>query len=119
MMGPVAILLAAGHGKRMRSTKAKVLHEVCGRPMISCVVEAVRGAGAKTIVVVVGAGADQVQDALAGEPDVLFVHQEKQLGTGDAVRACRQVLADYSGPAFVIVGDEPLIRPEPLAVVTA
>ncbi len=115
MDGPVAILLAAGHGKRMRSGKAKVLHEVCGRPMISYVVEAVRGAGARTIVVVVGAGADQVRTALANEPDVLFAVQEQQLGTGDAVRACKPVLGDYSGPAFVLVGDEPLIRPEPLA----
>ncbi len=115
MTGPVAILLAAGHGKRMRSTKAKVLHEVCGRPMISYVVEAARGAGAKTIIVVVGAGADQVHAALAGEPDVIFATQERQLGTGDAVRACRSVLGDYSGPAFVLVGDEPLIRPKPLA----
>ncbi|MDB5352959.1 MAG: N-acetylglucosamine-phosphate uridylyltransferase/acetyltransferase [Planctomycetota bacterium] len=115
MTGPVAILLAAGHGKRMRSTKAKVLHEVCGRPMISYVVEAARGAGAKKIVVVVGAGADQVKTALEGEPDVVFAYQEQQLGTGDAVRACRAVLDGYSGPAFVLVGDEPLIRPEPLA----
>jgi bifunctional UDP-N-acetylglucosamine pyrophosphorylase/glucosamine-1-phosphate N-acetyltransferase len=115
MHGPVAILLAAGHGKRMKSTKAKVLHEVCGRPMISYVVEAVRGAGAKTILVVVGAGADQVRAALAGEPDILFATQERQLGTGDAVRACRPVLGDYTGPAFVLVGDEPLVRPAPLA----
>ena len=61
MQGPVAIILAAGHGKRMKSERAKVLHEVCGRPMIRYVVEAVRGAGAKTIVVVVGYGADQVR----------------------------------------------------------
>jgi bifunctional UDP-N-acetylglucosamine pyrophosphorylase/glucosamine-1-phosphate N-acetyltransferase len=54
MQGPVAIILAAGHGKRMKSEKAKVLHEVCGRPMIRYVVEAARGAGARTIVVVVG-----------------------------------------------------------------
>lgn len=83
--------------------------------MISYVVEAARAAGAKTIVVVVGAGADQVRAALAGEPDVLFVTQVSQLGTGDAVRACREALRDYAGPAFVLVGDEPLIRPEPLA----
>ena len=115
MQGPVAIILAAGHGKRMRSETAKVLHEVCGRPMIRYVVEAVRGAGAKAIVVVVGYGADQVKAALAEEPDILFATQERQLGTGDAVRACRDLLADYSGPAMVLVGDEPLIRPEPLA----
>jgi bifunctional UDP-N-acetylglucosamine pyrophosphorylase/glucosamine-1-phosphate N-acetyltransferase len=115
VQGPVAIILAAGHGKRMKSDKAKVLHEVCGRPMISYVVEAARGAGAKTIVVVVGYAADQVRTALGSEPDILFAEQVRQLGTGDAVRACRPVLEGYEGPALVLVGDEPLLRPEPLA----
>lgn len=115
MQGPVAIILAAGHGKRMKSEKAKVLHEVCGRPMIRYVVEAARGAGAKTIVVVVGYAADQVRSALGGEPDVVFATQTRQLGTGDAVKACHEVLGDYSGPALVLVGDEPLVRPGPLA----
>jgi bifunctional UDP-N-acetylglucosamine pyrophosphorylase/glucosamine-1-phosphate N-acetyltransferase len=113
--GPVAIILAAGHGKRMKSERAKVLHEVCGRPMIRYVVDAARGAGARTIVVVVGCGAEQVRACLENDPDVLFATQERQLGTGDAVRVCRGVLADYRGPALVLVGDEPLIRPEPLA----
>jgi bifunctional UDP-N-acetylglucosamine pyrophosphorylase/glucosamine-1-phosphate N-acetyltransferase len=113
--GPAAIILAAGQGKRMKSERAKVLHEVCGRPMIRYVVEAARGAGARTIVVVVGYGADQVRACLESEPDVLFATQERQLGTGDAVRACRRVLDDYRGPAMVLVGDEPLLRPKPLA----
>lgn len=115
IQGPVAIILAAGHGKRMKSETAKVLHEVCGRPMIRYVVEAARGAGAKTIVVVVGFGADQVRASLSGEPDVLFATQTKQLGTGDAVKACHAVLEGYRGPALILVGDEPLIRPQPLA----
>jgi bifunctional UDP-N-acetylglucosamine pyrophosphorylase/glucosamine-1-phosphate N-acetyltransferase len=115
MQGPVAIILAAGQGKRMKSEKAKVLHEVCGRPMIAYVVEALRGAGAKQIFVVVGYGADQVRAALAGQSDVQFANQVRQLGTGDAVKACRPLLADYEGPAIVVVGDEPLIRAEPLA----
>src|SRR3954454_20916149 len=104
IQGPVAIILAAGHGKRMRSEKAKVLHEVCGQPMIRYVVDAVRGAGAKTIVVVVGYGADQVRPALADEPDIRFATQDRQLGTGDAVRACRPLLGDFRGPALVLVG---------------
>src|SRR3954465_4900187 len=95
--GPVAIILAAGDGKRMKSEKAKVLHDVCGRPMIHYVVEAARGAGVKTIVVVVGYAADQVRAALADEPDVVFATQERQLGTGDAVRVCRPVLGGYEG----------------------
>src|SRR5215218_3104059 len=115
MDGPVAIILAAGHGKRMKSEKAKVLHEVCGRPMIGYVVDAARGAGARSIVVVVGYGADQVRSALAGEPDVHFATQHNQLGTGDAVKASRGLLEGYQGPALVLVGDEPLIRPQPLA----
>ena len=115
MNGPVAIILAAGQGKRMKSEKAKVLHEVCGRPMIRYVVEAARGAGARTIVVVVGYAADQVRDYLRDEPDVLFAEQTEQLGTGHAAKVCRPVLGDYEGPAMVLVGDEPLLRPEPLA----
>lgn len=115
MQGPVAIILAAGHGKRMKSDRAKVLHEVCGQPMIRYVVEAARGAGARTIVVVVGVNADQVRAALADEPDVTFADQTRQLGTGDAVRSCHPALKDYHGPALVLVGDEPLLRPGPLA----
>lgn len=115
MEGPVAIILAAGHGKRMKSEKAKVLHQVCGRPMVHYVVEAVREAGAKKIVVVVGYAAEQVHGALGDEPDVVFATQERQLGTGDAVRACRSALEGYEGPALILVGDEPLIRAEPLA----
>ena len=119
MQGPIAIILAAGHGKRMKSDLAKVLHQVCGRPMISYVVDAARGAGAKAIVVVVGYGKEQVQAALVNEPDVVFAEQTQQLGTGDAVKACRPLLEDYSGPVLVLVGDEPLIRPQPLASLLA
>lgn len=113
--GPVAIILAAGHGKRMKSERAKVLHEVCGQPMIRYVVDAARGAGARSLIVVVGFASDQVRSALADEPDIHFVDQEKQLGTGDAVRVCQPLLAHYAGPALVLVGDEPLLRPQPLA----
>ncbi|MDG3002704.1 bifunctional UDP-N-acetylglucosamine diphosphorylase/glucosamine-1-phosphate N-acetyltransferase GlmU [Paludisphaera mucosa] len=113
--GPVAIILAAGQGKRMKSDRAKVLHEVCGRPMIGYVVDAARGAGAKTIVVVVGYAAEQLYAALEGEPDIRFAVQAEQLGTGHAVKVCRPLLEGYEGPILVLVGDEPLLRPEPLA----
>jgi bifunctional UDP-N-acetylglucosamine pyrophosphorylase/glucosamine-1-phosphate N-acetyltransferase len=113
--GPVAIILAAGQGKRMKTERAKVLHEVCGRSMISYVVDAARGAGARTVVVVVGYAADQLYQALDGEPDVRFALQDQQLGTGHAVKVCRPLLEGYDGPVMVLVGDEPLLRPEPLA----
>jgi bifunctional UDP-N-acetylglucosamine pyrophosphorylase / glucosamine-1-phosphate N-acetyltransferase len=115
MHGPVAIILAAGQGKRMKSEKAKVLHEVCGQPMIRYVVDAARGAGAKTIVVVVGYAAEQIREYLHDEPDIRFATQTEQLGTGHAVKICRPLLADYQGPVLVLVGDEPLLRPKPLA----
>jgi bifunctional UDP-N-acetylglucosamine pyrophosphorylase/glucosamine-1-phosphate N-acetyltransferase len=115
MQGPVAIILAAGHGKRMKSERAKVLHEVCGRSMIHYVVEAARAAGARSILVVVGYAAHQVRSALHAEPDVHFVTQTEQRGTGNAVKACRPVLQDYEGQVLILVGDEPLLRPEPLA----
>jgi bifunctional UDP-N-acetylglucosamine pyrophosphorylase/glucosamine-1-phosphate N-acetyltransferase len=115
MQGPVAIILAAGQGKRMKSAKAKVLHQVCGQPMIRYVVDAARGAGAKTIVVVVGYGADQIEDYLRDEPDILFAVQTEQLGTGHAAKVCRPLLEGYQGPALILVGDEPLLRPQPLA----
>jgi bifunctional UDP-N-acetylglucosamine pyrophosphorylase / glucosamine-1-phosphate N-acetyltransferase len=115
MQGPVAIILAAGQGKRMKSVKAKVLHEVCGQPMIRYVVDAARGAGARTIVIVVGYGADQIQDYLRDEPDILYATQTEQLGTGHAAKVCRPLLDGYHGPALILVGDEPLLRPQPLA----
>ena len=115
MHGPVAIILAAGQGKRMKSQKAKVVHEVCGRPMIQYVVDAARGAGAKTIIVVIGYAADQVRQCFQNEPDIRFVTQNDQLGTGHAVKICRPLLAEYEGLLLVLVGDEPLLRAEPLA----
>jgi bifunctional UDP-N-acetylglucosamine pyrophosphorylase / glucosamine-1-phosphate N-acetyltransferase len=78
-------------------------------------VDAARGAGARTIVVVVGYAAEQVRDDLRDEPDVFFATQTEQLGTGHAAKVCRPVLGDYEGPAMILVGDEPLLRPEPLA----
>ncbi len=99
----------------MKSDRAKVLHEVCGQPMIRYVVDAARGAGARTIVVVVGYASDQVREYLHNEPDIVFATQTEQLGTGHAARVCRPCLADYQGPVLILVGDEPLLRPKPLA----
>jgi bifunctional UDP-N-acetylglucosamine pyrophosphorylase/glucosamine-1-phosphate N-acetyltransferase len=113
--GPVAIILAAGQGSRMRSSRAKVLHEACGLPLIRYVVDTARAAGVRHILVVVGVGADEVRAALAGDPDVGFAVQADQRGTGHAVKACREALQGYKGPALVLVGDEPLLRPEGLS----
>ena len=85
MQGPVAIILAAGHGKRMKSEKAKVLHEVCGRPMIRYVVEAARARGPGRSWWWSATRPTRSADGLRDEPDILFATQTEQLGTGDAV----------------------------------
>jgi UDP-N-acetylglucosamine diphosphorylase/glucosamine-1-phosphate N-acetyltransferase len=110
-MDATAIILAAGKGTRMSSDAPKVLHEVCGRPMLAYVLDACRGAGAERLLVVVGYGADEVRQAFAGENhDVTWVLQQPQLGTGHAVMVCRNQLAEARGPVLVVAGDGPLVR---------
>ncbi len=108
------ILLAAGEGTRMRSRLPKVLHPVCGRPILLHAVRLGREIGAKRIVVVVGRGEDQLRDALAGE-EVELVRQERQLGTGHAALQAAELLGDHAGPILVTNGDHPLYRPQTFA----
>lgn len=98
----------------MKSALPKVLHEVCGRPMVDSVLDAARAAGVSRIVAVVGHRADLVQAALSRHEDVRFALQAEQLGTGHAVMMCRDVLAEWSGPVLILAGDTPLLRAESL-----
>jgi bifunctional UDP-N-acetylglucosamine pyrophosphorylase/glucosamine-1-phosphate N-acetyltransferase len=110
MDAPVAVILAAGKSTRMKSAVPKVLHEVCGRPMIEYVLDAARQAGAKRLVVIVGHEADQVKRALAHHRDVEFALQSEQKGTGHAVMMCRENLRNHQGPVLILTGDAPLMR---------
>ena len=112
MSSPVAIVLAAGEGRRMHSDLAKVLHVAAGRPLVEWVLDAARVAGIGRLVVVVGYKAEQVRGALGGQADVSFAVQSEQLGTGHAVSMCRDGLSDHDGPIVVLNGDMPLIRGE-------
>ena len=114
MSDPVAILLAAGKSTRMKSDVPKVLHEICGRPMIEYVLDAVRAAGVRRIVAVIGHQADLVRQALAGHGDVEFALQTEQKGTGHAVMKCAEALSGHDGPVLVLAGDTPLLRSESL-----
>jgi bifunctional UDP-N-acetylglucosamine pyrophosphorylase/glucosamine-1-phosphate N-acetyltransferase len=105
----IAVILAAGKGKRMQSDLAKVLHPACGRPMVEYVLDAARQAGATRLVVVLGHQAERVQEALAGHADVEFALQTEQLGTGHAVMMCRAQLAGHDGAVLVLAGDTPLL----------
>ncbi|HLQ44060.1 MAG TPA: NTP transferase domain-containing protein [Planctomycetaceae bacterium] len=115
MSDPVAIILAAGKGTRMNSDLPKVMHAVCGRPMVEHVLDAARAAGVKRIVVVVGHKAELLQEALSRHADVEFALQSEQKGTGHAVIMCANQLANHDGPTLVLAGDTPLLRGESLA----
>lgn len=104
-----AIILAAGEGKRMHSKIPKVLHKVCGIPMVEHVVKCARELGDAEPVVVIGHGAEQVKQAISG---VKFVTQERQLGTGHAVMQAEKYITD--GDILILYGDTPLLKPETL-----
>lgn len=99
----------------MKSDSPKVLHEICGRPMLAYVLNACRLAGVERLIVVVGHGRAQVMGCFAADHDITWVHQGEQKGTGHAVNCCREALAGFVGSAVVIAGDMPLVRRETLA----
>lgn len=116
MIERVAIILAAGQSTRMNTRMPKVLHEVCGRPMLEWVLDACRSAGVQRHIVVVGYGKDQIIERFAGQSDVEFVEQAEQKGTGHAVMCCREQLEGFSGQTLILCGDAPLIRTETVKV---
>ena len=115
-MPPIAVVLAAGQGTRMRSATPKVLHPVCGRPMGLWPVQAALDAGAAKVVVV--GGPDRALESLLPENVVLAV-QEEPLGTGDAVRAAAPLFDDPDATVLVLNGDVPLITAEVIATLTS
>lgn len=108
-----ALVLAAGQGTRMKSRHAKVLHLLCGKPIIAHVLETLSQLNLKKIFVVVGHEADAVKQVLS-DYDVEFVHQERRLGTGHAVITASPYLKNLSGSLLVLYGDAPLITRETL-----
>lgn len=107
--GPFALILAAGKGTRMKSEAPKVLHPLCGKPLVRHVLEKLAPLGVVKTFVVVGHDAQSVKEALRGH-DVEFVHQKRQRGTGHAVMAAEARLRSLSGSLLVLYGDTPLIR---------
>ncbi|MGM9950750.1 MAG: bifunctional UDP-N-acetylglucosamine diphosphorylase/glucosamine-1-phosphate N-acetyltransferase GlmU [Lysinibacillus sp.] len=105
-----AIVLAAGQGTRMKSKLYKVLHPVCGKPMVQHVVDHIGSLNAERIVTVVGHGAEMVKEQLGEQSE--YVLQAEQLGTAHAVQQAEPVLGALEGTTLVVCGDTPLIRPE-------
>lgn len=111
-MKRLAVILAAGQGKRMKSKLYKVLHPVCGKPMVGHVSDVVRQVGVTRSIVVVGHGAEAVKSYLGAAAE--YVLQTEQLGTGHAVKMAKELLAQESGVTIVICGDTPLVTAETL-----
>lgn len=107
-----AILLAAGKSTRMRTERPKVVHEVCGRPILAYVLDACREAGVSDCVAVVGYGKEAVLAAFPHDSKIRFVEQAEQKGTGHAVMCCREEIAGKYDHVLVLCGDAPLIRAE-------
>jgi bifunctional UDP-N-acetylglucosamine pyrophosphorylase/glucosamine-1-phosphate N-acetyltransferase len=105
-----AIILAAGKGTRMKSELYKVLHPVCGKPMVKHVVDQVKQLDFQQIITVVGHGAEKVSETLGDT--VSYKLQEEQLGTGHAVLQAADLLEDKEGVTLVLCGDTPLIKNE-------
>jgi bifunctional UDP-N-acetylglucosamine pyrophosphorylase/glucosamine-1-phosphate N-acetyltransferase len=108
--------MAAGLGTRMKSNRAKVLHELGGAPLIAYVVRAAQALEPRAIITIVGHQAEEVERAVLSEVGELasFVVQEKQRGTGDAVESARRVLESSDSLVLVLSGDGPMIRIETL-----
>lgn len=112
-----AVILAAGKGTRMRSSLPKVLHPVAAQPMVSHVIAAAKACAADGIHLVYGHGAAQLKERIT-EPDLHWVHQAEQLGTGHAVAVALPEIAD-SDDVLVLYGDTPLLQPDTLKALLA
>ncbi len=106
------VILAAGLGTRMKSDKAKVLHEVQGRPMILYVVDTAREIAGDDVVVVIGNQARMVRVVVSQTAALRFAYQERQLGTGHAVLCALPHIPAHCDHVVILCGDVPLILPE-------
>ena len=107
---PLAVvIMAAGVGKRMKWDGPKALAPLCGRPMLSYVLETARAMSPSKIVIVAGHKREMIMSAFAA-PDVVFATQEPQMGTAHAVSSARNALSGFSGDVAVLSADVPLIK---------
>ncbi|MDR0882006.1 MAG: NTP transferase domain-containing protein [Candidatus Adiutrix sp.] len=121
---PAVLILAAGRGTRMKSDRPKVLHKLMGRPLLEHVLNAALYLNPAQVAVITGFGTDEVeQDAAAfmrelpetrRRPQLLFIRQMEQKGTGHAVAMAQEALGHYPGPLLIMCGDAPLISPNTL-----
>lgn len=105
------VILAAGKGTRMKSDIPKVLHKIAGKPMINWLIDRCECLNPDKIIVVIGPDMDDLAAAVSPHETAI---QEKQAGTGDAVKAALPALKDFDGKVLVLLGDEPFLSKEVL-----
>ncbi|MCX8129844.1 MAG: bifunctional UDP-N-acetylglucosamine diphosphorylase/glucosamine-1-phosphate N-acetyltransferase GlmU [Clostridia bacterium] len=109
----LAVILAAGEGKRMKSKNSKVMHKIAGKALVEWVAEAAGDAGVNQCVLVVGHRADQVKEYMGNKYE--YALQEKQLGTGHAVMQAEKYLEGKDGHVIILYGDTPLVTAETIS----
>lgn len=107
-------ILAAGKGTRMKSTLPKVLHQLGGRSLVERVLDSCQGLAPERKLVIIGYQGEAVKAQFQSQPDVEFVEQREQLGTGHAIQQLLPYLNDFTGDLLVLNGDAPLLRAETL-----
>ncbi len=110
MSNRYAVILAAGKGTRMKSKLYKVLHPVCGKPMVEHIVDQLSNLDIDEIITIIGHGSEMVKEKLGDRTK--YALQEEQLGTGHAVQMAEPHLKDKHGTTVVITGDTPLLTRE-------
>jgi bifunctional UDP-N-acetylglucosamine pyrophosphorylase/glucosamine-1-phosphate N-acetyltransferase len=120
-MALAVVILAAGKGTRMQSDLAKVLHPLCGKPLVAWVIEAAKTTIPDRVVVIVGHQAQAVQDEVNARfgPSIEFAVQSEMLGTGHAVQQAAPLLQEFEGDVIVTCGDVPLLTGETLQKLVA
>jgi bifunctional UDP-N-acetylglucosamine pyrophosphorylase/glucosamine-1-phosphate N-acetyltransferase len=112
-----AVVLAAGKGRRMASALPKVVHRICGRPMVAYVLDTLEGTGIGTPIVVVGHEGDQVRATLGSR--ARYAVQPEQLGTGHAVLQALPLLEGFAGTVLILYGDVPFLTGETIRTLLA
>lgn len=107
-------ILAAGKGTRMKSTLPKVLHQLGGRSLVERVLDSCQGLAPERKLVIIGYQGEAVKAQFQSQPDVEFVEQREQIGTGHAIQQLLPYLKDFTGDLLVLNGDAPLLRAETL-----
>ncbi|HHX17992.1 MAG TPA: bifunctional UDP-N-acetylglucosamine diphosphorylase/glucosamine-1-phosphate N-acetyltransferase GlmU [Clostridium sp.] len=110
----MAIILAAGEGKRMKSKKTKILHEICGKPMVEWAYQCVKNSGVDEIVLVIGRNSEEVKECMGNK--VFYAKQEEQLGTGHAVIQAQEYLENKEGQVVIMYGDMPLVTSKTISL---